>query len=118
MSDTLWNRCLLEGDELDAKVAELEGLPTGAKFAPSCVWGDGGPIIERDHIFIDPPHEAHVTGGPNGGWLRYNAWTATVSARTRKRPNPNDASLPLTVGRGAGATPLIAAMRAYVDSKA
>jgi hypothetical protein len=88
-------------------------------FAPSRAWMDGGPIIERDQIFLQPPRDVHYNGGPNAGWKRYDQWTATVSARTRTYRNPNkDAAdlFPGCVGRGAGETPLIAAMRAKVAS--
>jgi hypothetical protein len=82
-------------------------------------WAQGGPIIERDQIFLDPPHEVHYNGGPNAGWKRYDQWTATVSARTRTLPlndTPKALGMPGGVGRGAGETPLIAAMRAKVAS--
>jgi len=115
----LFERCKLEGRELDAKVSELEGFSVGIASVASYStdWQHGGPILERDQIFLKPPHEAHVCGGPNAGWHQEYFWTATVSSRTRTRPNPNDSELPPTVGRGAGPTPLIAAMRAYVDSR-
>lgn len=88
-------------------------------YSPSTAWAHGGPIIERDQIFLDPPHDVHYNGGPNAGWKRYDQWSATVSARTRTLP-PNETlkalGMPGGVGRGAGETPLIAAMRAKVAS--
>jgi hypothetical protein len=88
-------------------------------YDPSSDWSLGGPIIERDQIFIEPPSVVHYNGGPNSGWRRYDHWRATVSARTRTLP-PNETQQALRmrggVGRGAGETPLIAAMRAKVAS--
>lgn len=88
-------------------------------FAPSTNWADGGPIIERDQIFLQPPSDVHYNGGPNHGWKRYDHWRATVSARTRTLPPKNEVQEALNVqrvGRGAGETALIAAMRAKVAS--
>ncbi|WP_429499064.1 phage protein NinX family protein [Robbsia andropogonis] len=88
-------------------------------YKPSSDWSCGGPIIERDQIYLSPPHDAHYYGGPNAGWKRYDDWSATVSARTRTLP-PNSVQLALKtgggVGRGRGDTPLLAAMRAKVAS--
>ncbi|MFT0167507.1 phage protein NinX family protein [Paraburkholderia mimosarum] len=86
-------------------------------FASS--WCAGGPIIERDQIFLQPPSEVHYNGGPNHGWQRYDHWRATVSARTRTLPAKGALDRIIGhggVGRGAGETPLIAAMRAKVAS--
>lgn len=88
-------------------------------FCPSTEWADGGPIIERDQIFLNPPSEVHYNGGPNAGWKRYDHWRATVSARTRTLPPQNETQQAMgvrPVGRGSGATALIAAMRAKVAS--
>ncbi|WP_454056048.1 phage protein NinX family protein [Cupriavidus sp. Marseille-Q8015] len=88
-------------------------------FAPSTAWEHGGPIIERDQIFLNPPSEVHYNGGPNNGWKRYDHWRATVSARTRTLPPQNETQQAMgvrPVGRGSGATALIAAMRAKVAS--
>ena len=125
----------LTGALLDMWVARAEGIDVrlsndktlaiiadgnnGIGYAPSTRWAEGGPIIEKDQIFIDPPHDAHYNGGPNHGWRRYDHWSATVSARTRRLPPKNDIAKELGlggVGRGAGETPLIAAMRAKVAS--
>lgn len=110
----LFSACMLEGEALDRRVAELNG---GAAAAYSTDWNAAGAIIFRDEIAITPPHDKHVSGGPNAGWWRYTQWTAVVSSRTRTRPNPNGGAIaPTMVGRGMGPTPLIAAMRAFVDS--
>ena len=116
---SLYENCMLEGDALNARVANLLGYPL-ANFCSD--WHDGGPLIETNQIFLDPPHEAHVNYGPGsdgvcrGAWIKENRWTATVSAAVRTKPNPNDPQLPRVVGRGSGPTALIAAMRAIVDS--
>ncbi len=90
-------------------------------YSPSIAWMHGGPLIELDQIFVQPPSTQHVSGGPNAGWHRYDHWRATVSARTRTwSSRPEDPALQLgvggRVGRGAGETALIAAMRAKVAS--
>lgn len=116
MIESMWERCKLDGFELDAKVSKLEGVPYKAF---SLDWSVAGTIIERDHIFLYPPTGEHHVGGDSPGWNVFVCWRATVSARTRERPNPSGSKIaPMTVGRGSGPTPLIAAMRAYVDSKA
>lgn len=88
-------------------------------FAPSTDWAHGGPLIERDQIFLTPPSDEHSNGGPNHGWRRYDHWRATVSACTRTLPPKNEAQVAMNirgVGRGSGETALIAAMRAKVAS--
>jgi len=118
----------LAGALLDYWVARAEGYgwspdiqPQSARGVPaySTDWAQGGPIIERDQIFLDPPQDVHYNGGLNHGWKRYDHWRATVSARTRTLPPKNEVQESLSargVGRGAGETPLIAAMRAKVAS--
>lgn len=93
----------LEGAALDWAVAKCEGHETAiAKgtglviirrnnvtdyFDPSVNWGWGGPIIEREKLFLIP-HRGHWSSRPYaGGDFTY------------------------------GSTPLIAAMRCYVASK-
>jgi len=101
----------LEGAQLNAMVAAAEGVTIrvrpdgtyqgkGNRLVPwyslphySSEWGRGGPIIERERITIDPIEDnqwaAHiVSSSVKGGWLRIT-----------------------------GASPLIAAMRAFVASK-
>lgn len=114
--------CELIGGLLDYWVARSEGMDhaTASFVVPahaySTDWEFGGPIIERDQIFLDPPHDTHVH---RQGWIREPLWTATVSARTRTwSTDPDDAANMVggRVGRGAGETPLVAAMRAKVAS--
>ncbi|WP_347558529.1 phage protein NinX family protein [Robbsia sp. KACC 23696] len=115
----------LTGAVLDYWVSRCEGNSPAfatmtAKVTPfSSEWEYGGPIIERDQIYLSPPHDAHYYGGPNHGWKRHDDWSATVSARTRTLP-PNEMQITLRtgggVGRGRGETPLLAAMRAKVAS--
>ena len=132
----MFDNCKLEGAALDSKVAELEGLdhqvidgvccrmlPYSSghfvRYQPSSNWAHGGPIIERDQIFLSPPSQEHHHGGESPGWNVYHFWRATVSRRTCRRPNPSGGTIaPTTVGRGAGPTALVAAMRAFVDSHA
>jgi len=72
----------------------LRNIETGDEvpWSPSTDWGQGGPIIERECIdieFTDKPHKRP-------------ACCATINS-------PDDGA-----GVGYGATPLIAAMRAFV----
>lgn len=92
----------LQGKALDWAVAKCEGMPPnyfdaddqaftddeGMLFCPSTNWSQGGPIIERESLAIEP-------------WASMNRWTA----RSQK------------FAAGVGPTPLIAAMRCYVASK-
>ncbi len=67
----------------------------------------------RDALNLD------AEGNPKGVWTSFETWHATVSARTRRwNKGPNDPAMLVggRVGRGEGPTPLIAAMRAYVES--
>lgn len=112
----------LEGALLDAAVAKGEGwaYTVGGGYSPSTDWAVGGPIIERDQIFLEPPSSEHHCGGSAPGWKQFNFWRATVSARTRTwNTGPDDLALLVggRVGRGEGSTALVAAMRAYVASK-
>lgn len=109
----------LEGVELDAAVAKAEGhefrigmdgtiptcwlkkeadgrpvaerYPPTSAFDPSTYWAHGGPIIERERITLTP--------------LGDGDWDAVLVYKTG------------AVSYGAGPTPLIAAMRAYVASR-
>lgn len=112
---SVYERCMLSGEALDKEISSIVESQTVCPFSTD--WNFGGPLIERDHVYLVPPHDAHLNFG-NGRveWVKQNLWTATVSARTRTRLNPNDPELPETVGRGCGETPLIAAMRAIADS--
>lgn len=107
----------------DGKVVCISegGAARGYGYRPSSDWAVGGPIIDRDHIFLQPPSSEHHCGGSSPGWKQFNFWRATVSAATRVWYKPGDASNILAkhgrVGRGEGPTALVAAMRAYVASK-
>lgn len=76
--------------ELDGKSKVLSsGWADSMMWCPSTKWSQGGPIIEREKITIDPFDDS-----PN--------WCATI---------------PGYMYRVYGQTPLIAAMRCYVASK-
>jgi hypothetical protein len=104
----------LEGALLDAAVAKAEGFVVGrptrrgglptwehpsggwllqSEFQPSVDWRGGGSIIAREHIKLAPFSETY--------------WEAVVYDFKREPDR----------WPGRGATPLIAAMRAYVASK-
>lgn len=68
-------------------------LTTIHYFAPSTDWAQGGPLIEREKIAIDPD------GGAN---IREPEWAASIAEQPKYFTGP---------------TPLIAAMRAYVASR-
>jgi hypothetical protein len=112
----------LQGAALDWAVAKCEGVwveyvddeitqcllqkPSG-RYAPSTDWAQGGPIIERESIFV-----LREQSGFKGRRL----WAATSGAN--KAVGLNEDSIKLY--RDAfyfGPTPLIAAMRCYVASK-
>jgi hypothetical protein len=91
---------------LDYLVAKCEGLKDfdienlcfyddeGIPFEPSCVWSQGGPIIERERIAI---------------WFeKYDDIDSALPVWAAVRFNEQDYY---------GSTPLIAAMRCYVASK-
>ncbi|MCD5994172.1 DUF2591 family protein [Pseudomonas sp. CDFA 602] len=131
----------LVGAALDWAVAKLQGLPVALaapaygngwrvrfdlrtnqeKYSPSTDWSQGGPLINSNQIFLEPPREVHraflneKSGRVSGVWQTYESWHATVSARVRTLP-PKHEGFPGLVGRGEGDTPLIAACRAIVAS--
>ena len=86
----------LQGVALDWAVAKCEGHGIGSLddpwFAPSTDWAQGGPIIEREGLWLQPEIGKEGTAG---------AWYCVAV-------EPFDAY---------GDTPLIAAMRCYVASK-
>lgn len=116
----------LTGAALDWAVAEAEGLkiavwyvktiavlshgvPRFVPFAPSRDWSQGGPIVEREGIYLRAIRkEGHKL---NGTWLAQPSDTNTGSMVQWVRRNywPNH--------YWSGPTPLIAAMRCYVASK-
>ncbi len=73
-------------------------------FMPSSAWGDGGPIIERERITI---------GGPD--LMNSGLWEAFIDPVCRA-VGPVSADI-TGLFEGAGPTPLVAAMRAFVASK-
>lgn len=103
------------------KAKWLEDEEPMAIWSPSTDWAQGGPLIESNQVFIEPPHDVHranydeKTGKVRGCWQTYESWHATVSARVRTLP-PKIEGLPGRVGRGEGETALIAACRAIVAS--
>jgi hypothetical protein len=89
----------LSGAALDWAVAMLEGdlVPTGGVMIQtwpyySSDWAQGGPIIEREKLWLQPEIGMDDTGG---------AWYCVA----------------ITPHEAYGPTPLIAAMRCYVASK-
>lgn len=127
----------LEGTLLDAAVAKAEGLPIhpgrdrffladsvdtvyADQIAPSRLWEDGGPIIERERISIDfkPTPRTYDQPCHAGPWLAHMFSAGCV--RLLEGCYMSDATLGEPDGVHiirSGATPLIAAMRAYVASK-
>lgn len=92
--------CELEGIELDYLVAKHAGMLrmiSGTKeeqlgnYSPSTNWQHGGPIIERERICV--------------AWENGKPWAAVYEPFCIVRRQIAD-------------TPLVAAMRAYVDFKA
>jgi hypothetical protein len=90
--------------QLDWMVANAEGLDynridgsgwTTDCFTPSTDWSQGGPIIEREWLHVEPWPSASV---------EEHRWSCTQY------------DLPVPIGT-LGPTPLIAAMRCYVASK-
>ena len=88
----------LTGSALDWAVAKCEGYEGVALqertntdwYSPSTNWSQGGPIIERECIFIAPTWDGETAG--SSARASRTAWIE-------------------------GPTPLIAAMRCYVASK-
>lgn len=118
------NVCELEGADLDALVAKLEGhdlvhpyagwiddgkggrKPVGHCYSWS--WALAGPIIEREKIGIGT-YDFGRTWAAWGYGKAWGVWSIDATA-TEARCDPNDPD-------ATGPTPLIAAMRAYVASK-
>jgi len=95
----------LTGAALDWAVAKCENLtnwdddrlcfinvPHGEDFEPSTNWAQGGPVIERERLLIQPEIGKEGAG---------NAWYCVAIT-------PHDAY---------GETPLVAAMRCFVASQ-
>jgi hypothetical protein len=80
----------LEGAALDWAVAQCEGLKDfdienlcfyddeGISFEPSCVWSQGGPIIEREKIALYLNGEDGWTG--EDGWKTSTGPTPLIAA--------------------------------------
>jgi hypothetical protein len=86
----------LESALLDAAVAKALGEPERDFAGFSQYWDIGGPIIERERIWL-----AYESDNGEGG----SDWVATIGADFASHLHET------------GPTPLIAAMRAYVASK-
>jgi len=120
----------LTGDQLDAAVAHVLGVPTfhpprtmserhtigfrGQPFRPSSDWADGGPIIEREKIAVY--HDGDC------GWKSSRAWIAGYRLcidegfRGSELTGGDEPSIDLDHAV-CGPTPLVAAMRAFVMAK-
>lgn len=104
----------------DGEIALMD-VQANKAWSPSINWSQGGPLIESNQVFLDPPHDMHranydeKTGKVKGCWETYESWHATVSSRVRTLP-PKIEGFPGRVGRGEGETALIAACRAIVTS--
>jgi hypothetical protein len=102
----------LTGAALDWAVAQCEGISVRYGFDDNCpeystTWAQGGPIIERESIFV-----LREQSGFKGRRL----WAATSGANKAAGLNENS----IKFYRDAfhfGPTPLIAAMRCFVASK-
>lgn len=108
----------LEGALLDYWVAKAEGLDPVIvndqdgiarctigyfePYSPSVEWTLGGPIIQREQFTLLDPK-----------FCESGLWEAFMGAF----PDVAKYSIVGMVAQGAGPTPLIAAMRAYVSSK-
>ncbi|MGF6603991.1 hypothetical protein P3T23_008746 [Paraburkholderia sp. GAS448] len=82
---------------------EIDSAPKFERYSPSRLWVQGGPIIERELLMIEPWFLAAGIEHPAGKWV----WKAFVLG-----PGNYDGSF-----EQMGDTPLIAAMRCYVASK-
>lgn len=79
-------------------IIKLIDWDTAEPFEPSSDWSQGGPIIEREEIYLRPTGDSA-------------AWESYVWGR-----HPQD-GIEQFIHRHYGPTPLIAAMRCYVESK-
>lgn len=86
------------GFKLDGQLKVMaKGWAQSMVYLPSTDWSQGGPIIERERILLEP---STMTGVPEMDW-------GARKADRMLRPT----------WFGDGPTPLIAAMRCYVASK-
>lgn len=111
----------LEGVLLDAAVAKAGGAKSGhggfwlwpagggllkTGYTPSSNWCQGGPIIERECIWL-----SHI---PFGAESEPPFWCAHLSAAVADLVDPEGGPLLRRSIDMTGATPLIASMRAFV----
>lgn len=89
----------LEGELLDRAVAIADETPDRHPFKPSSCWNDGGPIIFKANMAIEPARRLE------------GKWQAFTALHITDPPQWVSSSLQY------GSTPLIAAMRSYVMSK-
>jgi hypothetical protein len=82
---------------------EITGVIAAQQYKPSTDWAHGGPIIEREKLYIrDPdPLERHVDSSLDNKWEAAKANHATRMYEHHQ----------------SGETPLLAAMRCYVSIK-
>ncbi len=92
-SDSLIYRCLRH-DERQVVAEFVKAHGVDGTYSPSTDWGQGGPIIEREDVSIDPYH--------SDGFYTWRASRDVSDASTRV---------------AYGETALIAAMRCFVASK-
>jgi hypothetical protein len=98
----------LEGAELDCWVSRANGnkakisddgtfaISRGSRYSPSVDWRFGGPIVERERINLYFEFDPALP----------QIWHALSHSKPL-----------ITASRGIGSSPLVAAMRCYVDSK-
>ena len=87
----------------DAELVEM-GVDSGSEFQPSTDWSQGGPIIEREQLSVEPLYTANGLDC----WVAYGHNLRYTDAGDYIYGSDN---------RQYGPTPLIAAMRCYVASK-
>jgi hypothetical protein len=95
-----WAVALCEDEEVSLVRGQLEARWTDNGWKPSTYWAQGGPIIAREGLCVQP----------YCGLYEYNPiveWESFIMARCFENEHPH----------GVGPTPLIAAMRCYVASK-
>ncbi|CAA2107598.1 phage protein NinX family protein [Variovorax paradoxus] len=99
----------LEGAMLDYWVARAEGMSPSQesqmRYMPSTDWADGGKIIEREGIAV-------TRGDATTVW--FAGWQASSDAGDENLDGFRRVAAECW---HSGSTPLIAAMRAFVDSK-
>ena len=96
MQDSVLNGGLMRGYWISGLSSDLNQWTHITNFNPSANWAIGGPIIEREGIYLKSNNDA-------------TEWAAGALSKNRYDQKPG----PLFYGP----TPLIAAMRCFVDSK-